>query len=287
MNHQDPTTRRAESALDISIVIPCLNEAKTIGAVVEKALRSIERLGLRGEVLVSDNGSTDGSVAIAEALGARIVHAPDRGYGNALRHGMSVARGWMLVMGDADDTYDFGEIDLFVRAMDDGADVVMGTRLPPGRILPGANPLLNRYVGTPVLTFVLNRLFGTSIRDTNCGMRGLTRACFERLDLQADGMEFASEMVIKAGLHGVRLAEVPVTLHPDRRGRPPHLRPWRDGWRHLEFMLLHARPTSCSSSRAWRRSRSACSLPFPSPSGPSTCSADCSTSTTCSTAARS
>lgn len=227
-------------SLDVSVVIPCLNEAKTIGAVVEKALRSIRRLGLRGEVVVSDNGSTDGSTEIAEKLGARVVHAPERGYGAALRYGMSAARGWMLIMGDADDTYDFAEIDPFVVAMQQGAEIVMGTRLPPGRILPGANPWMHRYVGTPVLTFVLNRLFGTSIRDTNCGMRGLTRACFDMLDLQADGMEFASEMVIKAGLHGVRLVEVPVTLHPDRRGRPPHLRRWRDGWRHLEFMLLHA-----------------------------------------------
>jgi hypothetical protein len=146
----------------------------------------------------------------------------------------------MIIMGDADDTYDFGEIEPFVRAMQRGADLVMGTRLPPGRILPGSNPWLNRHVGTPALTFILNRLFGTRIRDTNCGMRGLTKTCFEKLDLRSTGMEFASEMVVKAGLHGVRIEEVPVTLHPDRRDRAPHLRRWRDGWRHLEFMLLHA-----------------------------------------------
>jgi glycosyltransferase involved in cell wall biosynthesis len=229
-----------DPTLDVSIVIPCLNEAKTIGTVIEKALRGIERLGIRGEVLVSDNGSSDGSVELARRVGARVVHAPERGYGNALRFGMSAASGRMLIMADADDTYDLGEIERFVQAMQDGADLVMGTRLPPGRILPGANPWMNRHVGTPVLTFILNRLFGTRIRDTNCGMRGLTRECFDRLNLLATGMEFASEMVIKAGLHGARLVEVPVTLHPDRRGRPPHLRRWHDGWRHLEFMLLHA-----------------------------------------------
>jgi glycosyltransferase involved in cell wall biosynthesis len=230
----------ARDRVDLSIVSPCLNEAATIGLVVAKARASFERLGVRGEVVVSDNGSVDGSVEIARQAGARVVHAMRRGYGAALRHGMSEARGDMLIMGDADDTYDFCEIDTFVQELRAGADLVMGTRLRPGRMLPGANPWLNRYVGTPALTFVLNRLFGTHIRDTNCGMRGLTKRCFERLVLRSDGMEFASEMVIKAGLHGVQMAEVPVTLYPDRRGRRPHLRRWRDGWRHLEFMLLHA-----------------------------------------------
>jgi glycosyltransferase involved in cell wall biosynthesis len=230
----------APGELEVSVVIPCLDEATTLGACIEKAQAALRALGVSGEVVVSDNGSNDGSVELATALGARVVHAPARGYGNALRYGMSHARGRMLVMGDADDTYDFLEIGGFVARLRDGADLVMGTRLPPGRILPGANPWLHRHVGTPVLTFVLNRLFGTHIRDTNCGMRALTRATFERLDLRAEGMEFASEMVIKAGLHRVRIDEVPVTLHPDRRGRRPHLRRWRDGWRHLEFMLLHA-----------------------------------------------
>ncbi|HZZ83567.1 MAG TPA: glycosyltransferase family 2 protein [Anaeromyxobacteraceae bacterium] len=227
-------------SLDLTIVIPCLNEAGTIGVVVEKGLRSIRRLGLRGEVVVSDNGSTDGSIEIAARLGARVVHAPARGYGNALRHGMRAARGRMLIMGDADDTYNFEEIDAFVRRMQDGAELVMGTRLPPGRIMPGANPWLNRHVGTPALTFVLNRLFGAGIHDTNCGMRGILREKFLALRLQSEGMEFASEMVIKATLHELAIDEVPVTLYPDRRDRQPHLRRWRDGWRHLEFMLLHA-----------------------------------------------
>lgn len=228
------------AALDVSIVIPCLNEAKTLAAVVEKGLAAFERLGVRGEIVVADNGSTDGSIEIAERLGARVVHVAERGYGNALRHGMSAGRGKLLVMGDADDTYDFGEIDRFLAAYEKGAELVMGTRLPPGTILPGANPWLNRNLGTPVLTFVLNRLFGTRIRDVNCGMRAIDRDRFRAMELRAEGMEFASEMLIKAAVMELAIAEVPITLHPDRRGRPPHLRRWRDGWRHLEFMLLHA-----------------------------------------------
>jgi len=226
--------------LDLSIVVPCLDEAKTIEAVVTKGLATIERLGLRGEVLVSDNGSVDGSSELAERLGARVVHCPDRGYGNALRRGMASARGRWIVMGDADDTYNFEEIEPFVIELRAGAQFVMGTRFAPGRMKPGANPWLNRNVGTPALTFILNRLFRTRISDANCGMRALTRDTFDRFDLRSEGMEFASEMVIKAALHGVRMAEVPVTLYPDRRGRRPHLHRWRDGWRHLEFMLLHA-----------------------------------------------
>ncbi len=224
----------------VSVVIPCLNEAKTLGAVIERALAAFARIGIEGEVVVADNGSTDGSAEIAGRMGARVLSVADRGYGSALRHGMRAARGRLLVMGDADDTYDFGEIDRFVARWEAGAEFVMGTRLPPGTILPGANPWLNRKLGTPVLTFVLNRLFGTRIRDVNCGMRAIDRERFLELDLRSDGMEFASEMLIKAAVSGLGIAEVPVTLHPDRRGRPSHLRRWSDGWRHLEFMLLHA-----------------------------------------------
>jgi glycosyltransferase involved in cell wall biosynthesis len=222
------------------VVIPCLDEVRTLGAVVAKALATFDRLGIHGEVLVADNGSTDGSVALAERLGARVVHVEARGYGSALRHGLAAGRGRLLVMGDADDTYDFGELDRFLAQHRAGAQFVMGTRLPPGIILPGANPWLNRNLGTPVLTFVLNRLFGTRIRDVNCGLRAIDREAFRGMGLVSEGMEFASEMLIKAAVQDLRIAEVPVTLHPDRRGRPPHLRRWRDGWRHLEFMLLHA-----------------------------------------------
>jgi glycosyltransferase involved in cell wall biosynthesis len=225
---------------DVSVVIPCLDEVKTLGAVIEKARAAFDRLGIRGEVVVADNGSTDGSIALAERLGARVVRVTERGYGNALRHGMAAAEGRLLVMGDADDTYDFGEMGRFLEQYRAGAQLVMGTRLSPGTILPGANPWLNRNLGTPVLTFVLNRLFGTRIRDVNCGLRAIDREEFHELGLVSEGMEFASEMLIKAAVQDLRIAEVPVTLHPDRRGRPPHLRRWRDGWRHLEFMLLHA-----------------------------------------------
>lgn len=224
----------------VSIVIPCLNEAKTLASVIEKGTNAFRNLGIHGEIVVADNGSTDGSVEIATRLGARVVHVPERGYGNALRYGMRAANGKLVVMGDADDTYDFGEIGRFVDAYERGAEFVMGTRLPPGTILPGANPWLHRNLGTPVLTFVLNRLFGTKIRDVNCGMRAVDRERFLALDLRSEGMEFASEMLIKASVTRLRIAEVPVTLHPDQRGRPSHLRRWSDGWRHLEFMLLHA-----------------------------------------------
>ena len=228
------------SELDLSIVIPCLNERETIGAVVEKATRSIAALKLTGEVIVSDNGSTDGSVELAAVGGARVVHARMRGYGCALREGMQQARGRLIVMGDADDTYNFEEIASLVERLEAGADLVMGTRLPPGQIIAGANPWLNRHLGTPVLTFVLNRLFGTSIHDANCGLRGLRRSAFEAMSLRSQGMEFASEMVIVAALRRMRIEEVPVTLYPDRRTNRSHLRRWRDCWRHLEFMLLHA-----------------------------------------------
>jgi glycosyltransferase involved in cell wall biosynthesis len=234
------TSAGGDDRPDVSVVIPCLDEIQTLGAVIEKARAAFDRLGIRGEVLVADNGSTDGSIALAERLGARVVHVAARGYGNALRQGMSAAGGRLLIMGDADDTYDFGEMDRFLEQYRAGAQFVMGTRLPPGTILPGANPWLNRNLGTPVLTFVLNRLFGTRIRDVNCGLRAIDREKFHELGLVSEGMEFASEMLIKAAVQDLRIAEVPVTLHPDRRGRPPHLRRWRDGWRHLEFMLLHA-----------------------------------------------
>jgi len=226
--------------VELSFVVPCLNEAATLPEVVRKALGAFDALGVAGEVVVADNGSTDGSQALARECGARVVDVAERGYGSAVRGGMRAARGRWLVMVDADDTYDPGELGPFLEGLRRGAEVVMGTRLGPGRMLPGANPLLNRFLGTPVLTFVLNRLFGTSIRDVNCGMRALTREAFDRIDLRATGMEFASEMLIKSALHRLRIAEVPVTLHPDRRGRRPHLRRWRDGWRHLEFMLVHA-----------------------------------------------
>ncbi len=224
---------------EFSIVIPCLNEAKTLPIVVEKALLSFKRLGIHGEVVVADNGSTDGSVAVAGRHGARVVHCPQKGYGNALIAGFSAAKGKYLIMGDADDSYNFEEIDGFVSSLREGYDLVMGSRFK-GHIQEGAMPFLHRYLGTPVLTFLLNLFFGTKISDCNCGMRGLSKEAFEKLKLEAQGMEFASEMIIKAGILHLKIQEIAVTLYQDKRGRKPHLNTWRDGWRHLKFMLLYA-----------------------------------------------
>lgn len=227
-----------KNSQELSIVIPCLNEEKTLPIVIKKGLASFKRLGISGEVVVADNGSTDNSVKIAQENGARVVHCPKKGYGNALIGGFSEAHGKYLIMGDADDSYNFAEIDDFVKYLRQGYDIVMGTRLK-GQIKKGAMPWLHRYLGTPVLTFILNLLFGTKISDCNCGMRGLTKKAFYKLDLHSSGMEFASEMIVKAGILKLKLKEIPITLYCDKRNRIPHLHPWRDGWRHLKFMLLY------------------------------------------------
>ena len=224
---------------DVSVVIPCLNEGKSISLCVDKALKAFQSAGLRGEVVVADNGSTDGSIEIAEKAGARVVRVEQRGYGAALRAGISAARGAFLIMGDADDSYDFSDAPRFVEMWKQGYDVVMGNRFR-GEIKPGAMPWHHRYVGNPGLTALLNLFFRAGIGDSHCGMRGFTRAIYERMDLRSTGMEFASEFVIKAAQLGARIAEIPITLWPDKRGRPPHLRSFRDGWRHLRFMLLYA-----------------------------------------------
>jgi hypothetical protein len=224
---------------DVSVVIPCLNEANSISFCVEKALRAFQAAGLCGEVVVADNGSTDGSIEIAEKLGARVIPVSQRGYGAALRAGISAARGAFIIMGDADDSYDFSEVPRFVEMWKKGYDVVMGNRFR-GEIKPGAMPWHHKYLGNPVLTAVLNLFFKAGIGDSHCGMRGFTRAVYDRMDLRSTGMEFASEFVIKAAQLGARITEIPITLWPDKRGRPPHLRSFRDGWRHLRFMLLYA-----------------------------------------------
>jgi glycosyltransferase involved in cell wall biosynthesis len=234
-----------ESSLDrpeLSIVIPCLNESATLGICIRKAQSAVRRLGLKGEVVVADNGSSDGSVEIAKSLGARIIDVKRPGYGSALIAGCRGARGRYVLMGDADDSYDFSAIEGFVDHLRDGNDLVMGTRLK-GEILPGAMPWKNRYIGNPVLTRVLRVLFGARISDAHCGMRAFTKQAFDRMDLRSPGMEFASEMVIKAARKRMHIAEVPITFYPDRRERRPHLRPWRDGWRHLKLMLLFS-PTA-------------------------------------------
>ncbi|HQU41749.1 MAG TPA: glycosyltransferase family 2 protein [Pirellulales bacterium] len=224
-------------APEVSVVMPCLNEAATIGACVAKARLAMEEHFIEGEVIVADNGSGDGSIVIAAAAGARVVHAARRGYGGALAAGIAAARGSFVIMGDADDSYDFSHIPRFLEKLREGDDLVMGNRFLGG-IEPGAMPALHRYLGNPLLSGVGRLLFGSRCRDFHCGLRGFRREAIQRLGLRTPGMEFASEMVVKATLHGLRISEVPTTLSPDGRSRPPHLRSFRDGWRHLRFMLL-------------------------------------------------
>jgi glycosyltransferase involved in cell wall biosynthesis len=227
-------------SVELSIVIPCLNEAETIARCIETAWLGIQRAGVRGEIIVADNGSTDGSQAIAEKSGARVVTVAEKGYGSALRGGIRAASGQWILMGDADDSYDFSEADRFVKKFREGFELVMGCRLPVGggTILPGAMPWKNRWIGNPILSFIGRLFFKCPAHDFHCGLRGFTRAAFAKMDVQTTGMEFASEMVIKSTFKRLKIAEVPVTLRPDGRSRPPHLKPWRDGWRHLRFMLL-------------------------------------------------
>jgi len=228
----------AESpALELTILMPCLNEAETLGTCVRKAMDYLARSGIAGEVLVADNGSTDGSQAIAESLGARVVAVPERGYGAALIAGIAAARGRFVIMGDSDDSYDFTALDPFVAKLREGFELVMGNRFKGG-IKPGAMPPLHRYLGNPVLSTIGRLFFGSPVGDFHCGLRGFERDAMRRLELRAPGMEFASEMVVKATVQGLRIAEVPTTLSPDGRSRPPHLRSWRDGWRHLRFLLV-------------------------------------------------
>jgi hypothetical protein len=232
---------RTEPGIDVTIVMPCLNEAQALGSCIRSAQHALGRLreshGLAGEIIVADNGSTDGSQRIARGLGARVVEISERGYGAALIGGFEAAGGRYLIMGDADGSYDFGDAVPMVGSLIAGADLCMGSRFAGG-IEPGAMPWKNRYIGNPLLTGVLNLLFRAGIEDAHCGLRALTKACFERLMLRGSGMEFASEMVIKGSLLGERIVEMPATLHPDLRGRPPHLQPWRDGWRHLRYLLM-------------------------------------------------
>jgi glycosyltransferase involved in cell wall biosynthesis len=228
----------ADPLVELSIVMPCLNEAETLAVCIRKARAYLARSGVAGEVIIADNGSTDGSQAIARAEGARVVDVPARGYGSALLGGIRAARGRYVIMGDSDDSYDFGALDGFVAELRKGGTaLVMGNRFRGG-IMPGAMPKLHRWLGNPVLTFVGRLFFGSPCGDFHCGLRGFDREAILGLDLQAPGMEFASEMVVKATLKGLPIAEVPVVLHPDGRSRAPHLRSWRDGWRHLRFLLL-------------------------------------------------
>lgn len=228
--------------MELSIVMPCLNEAETLATCIDMAKRGIADAGVEGEIIIADNGSTDGSQRIAEELGARVVPVSDKGYGCALRGGIEAAQGRYLLMGDSDASYDFSQAKRFVEKLREGHDLVMGCRLPAGggTIMPGAMPWKNRWLGNPVLSFIGRLFYKTPIRDFHCGLRSFTKDAYQRMGLVTTGMEFASEMVMKACLSGMKMAEVPITLHKDGRSRPPHLRPWRDGWRHLRFMLLYA-----------------------------------------------
>jgi glycosyltransferase involved in cell wall biosynthesis len=217
--------------------MPCLNEAETLGTCIAKAKDSLERHGIAGEIVVADNGSTDGSREIAAEMGARVVPVRQRGYGSALRGGIEAARGRFIIMGDADDSYDFSDLVPFVSKLREGYDLVMGNRFRGG-IRPGAMPWLHRFVGNPGLTWAGRIFFGSPCNDFHCGLRGFRKDAAERMDLRTTGMEFAGEMVVKASLLNMRIAEVPTTLSPDGRTRPPHLRTWRDGWRNLRFLLL-------------------------------------------------
>lgn len=223
--------------MELTILMPCLNEAETILVCIEKAQKFLQRANIQGEVLIADNGSTDGSQKMARDAGARVVDVSEKGYGSALLGGIAAAQGRFIIMGDADDSYDFLNLDAFVERLRKGDDLVMGNRFKGG-IADGAMPALHRYLGNPVLSFVGRLFYRVSARDFHCGLRGFNKEAIKRLALNTSGMEFASEMVVKSSLAGYTISEVPTTLKPDGRSRPPHLRSWRDGWRHLRFLLL-------------------------------------------------
>lgn len=219
--------------------MPCLNEAKTLAVCIERAMSTLKEHGIHGEVVIGDNGSTDGSQEIARSLGARVIDVPVKGYGAALLGAFASARGKYVIMGDSDASYDFAEIPRFLEKLRAGHQLVMGNRFQGG-IKPGAMPWKNRHIGNPVLSGIGRLFFRIPVGDFHCGIRAFDRAAIEKLDLRSTGMELATEMVVKAQVHGLKLTEVPATLSPDGRGRPPHLRPWRDGWRHLRFLLLYS-----------------------------------------------
>lgn len=231
------------SSPELSVVMPCLNEADTLATCVQKAQRALSEAGINGEIIVADNGSTDGSVEIARELGARVVPVAQKGYGAALMGGIAAARGRFVIMGDADDSYDFGEAPKFFQQLRAGHDLVQGCRLPSGggRVLPGAMPFLHRWWGNPMFSLLARWWFRAPIHDVYCGLRGFSKAHYQSLDQRCTGMEFATEMIIKSSLRGARIAEVPITLHPDgRKAHAPHLKTFRDGWRTLRFFMLYS-----------------------------------------------
>ena len=236
MNLAEPGDQKP---IELSVVIPCLNEAETLETCIVKANEALKKYGIRGEIIVADNGSTDGSPEIAERTGARVVSISQKGYGAALMGGIAASQGRYVIMGDADDSYNFGDIPVFLAELRMGNELVMGNRFR-GEIKPGAMPPLHRYIGNPVLSWLGRLFYHAPCNDFHCGLRAFSRASYERMGLRTTGMEFASEMIVKASLFGIRISEVPTTLSRDGRSHPPHLHTWRDGWRHLRFLLLYS-----------------------------------------------
>lgn len=241
--HNDEQCSQIEPAVEVSIVMPCLNEAETLKTCIDKAQRALRQCNIWGEIIVADNGSTDGSQNIARSLGARVVDIEDKGYGSALKGGIEAARGKFIVMGDSDDSYDFHEIPAFVEKLRQGFELVQGCRLPSGggRVMPGAMPFLHRWLGNPLFSMMVRKMFRAPIHDVYCGLRGFTKALYHRLHLVCPGMEFAPEMIIKATLWNEKMTEVPITLHPDgRKSHASHLKTVRDGWRTLRFFMMYS-----------------------------------------------
>ncbi|HAV55128.1 MAG TPA: dolichol-P-glucose synthetase, partial [Aequorivita sp.] len=225
--------------IELSVVMPCLNEAETLAICIKKAQGFFEREKISGEVIIADNGSTDGSQQIAKSLNATVVNVPQKGYGSALRGGIEAANGKYVIMGDADDSYDFSNLMPYLLKLREGYDLVMGNRFKGG-IKPGAMPFLHKYLGNPVLSFIGRLFYKSNIGDFHCGLRGFSKKAYYTMELKTTGMEFASEMIVKASLKNLQITEVPTILSPDGRTRPPHLNTWRDGWRHLRFLVLYS-----------------------------------------------
>lgn len=243
LSKERPRSDFEAEQVEVSVVMPCLNEADTLATCIQKAQRSFAENQIKGEIVVADNGSTDGSQNIAKSLGARVIDVEAKGYGNALMGGIAAARGKFVIMGDADDSYDFLEVPKFVERLREGYELVQGCRLPAGggTVMPNAMPVLHRWIGNPMFSILVRNMFWAEINDVYCGLRGFTKDLYDRLNLRCTGMEFATEMIIKSNIYGTRITEVPITLHPDgRKAHKPHLKTFRDGWRTLRFFLMYS-----------------------------------------------
>ena len=243
LSHRETQSDWDGEYVEVSVVMPCLNEADTLETCIRKAQRAFAENNIKGEIVIADNGSTDGSQDIARRLGARVIPVEEKGYGNALMGGIAAARGKFVIMGDADDSYDFLEVPKFVERLREGYELVQGCRLPAGggTVMPNAMPVLHRWIGNPMFSILVRHMFWAEIHDVYCGLRGFTKELYDRLNLRCTGMEFATEMIIKSNIYGTRITEVPITLHPDgRKAHKPHLKTFRDGWRTLRFFLMYS-----------------------------------------------